>query len=107
MKYERSNAPPEVKLRFHIRDKFGIDIERSLDYDPETGVGHKYVPGSDAILEYFRPGGYVEIDGHVNPSLEALEAIYQSIRSKFDKNVMHETIKRVEEDVRFRKGQTG
>lgn len=102
--YERSKAPDAVKLRFHIRDKFGKDITNSLDYDTDTGVGHCYVPNSEAIVEYFKPGGYVEIDGHVNPSSEALEAIYQSVQSGLDSNVMHATIKKVEQDVRFNKG---
>lgn len=102
--YERSKAPDAIKLRFHIRDKFGKDIERSLDYDPETGVGHCYVPNSDAIIEYFKPQGYVEIDGHVNPSSEALQAIYESVKAGLDSNVMHETVKRIEENVRYRKG---
>lgn len=102
--YERHKAPGAVKLRFHIRDKFGRDITNSLDYDPETGVGHCYVPNSEAVIEYFKPQGYVEIDGHVNPSPEALEAIYESVRAGLDSNVMHETVKRVEENVRYRKG---
>lgn len=102
--YKRYEAPDALKLRFHIRDKFGQDITHSLDYDPATGVGHCYVPGSDATIEYFKPGGYVEIDGHVNPSEESLAAIYSSIQSGFDKNVMDATIKKVEQDVRFNKG---
>lgn len=102
--YERYKAPDALKLRFHIRDKFGIDITNSLDYDPETGVGHCYVPNSDAIIKYFKPQGYVEVDGHVNPTQEALAAIYQSVQSGFDSNVMHATIKKVEQDVRFNKG---
>jgi hypothetical protein len=104
MKYIRNDAPPELRLRFHIRDKFGQDITHSLDYDPSTGVGHCYVPHSDAIIEYFKPGGYVEIDGHVNPSEEALAAVYQSVQSGLDSNIMHATIKKVEQDVRFAKG---
>ena len=102
--YERHKAPDAVKLRFHIRDKFGQDIFHSLDYDPATGVGHCYVPNSDATIEYFKPGGYVEVDGHVNPSEEALEAIYQSVKAGLDSNVMHATIKKVEQDVHFKQG---
>ena len=102
--YERHKAPDALKLRFHIRDKFGNDITNSLDYDPVTGVGHCYVPNSDAIIEYFKPQGYVEVDGHVNPSQEAMDAIYQSVQSGLDSNVMHATIKKVEQDVRFNKG---
>jgi hypothetical protein len=103
--YERSKAPPEIKLRFHIRDKFGHDIFRSLDYDTDTGVGHCYVPDSDAIIEYFKPGGYVEIDGHVNPSPEALDALYQTVKSTLNPEVMNQVIKKVEQDVRFNKGK--
>lgn len=102
--YERSKAPDSIKLRFHIRDKFGHDITNSIDYDTDTGVGHCYVPNSEATIEYFKPGGYVEIDGHANPSQEALAAIYESVKAGLDSNVMHETVKRVEEDVRLRKG---
>jgi hypothetical protein len=102
--YERYKAPDALKLRFHIRDKFGKDITNSLDYDPATGIGHCYVPNSDATIEYFKPGGYVEIDGHVNPSQEALEAVYQSVEAGFSKEVMDATIKKVEQDVRYNKG---
>lgn len=98
--YERYKAPGEVKLRFHIRDKFGNDIFHSLDYDPETGVGHCYVPDSDVIIEYFKPGGYVEVDGHTNPSQEALYAIYATVHSTLDPTVLNATIKKVEQDVR-------
>lgn len=104
MKYVRNDAPPEVRLRFHIRDKFGKDITHALDYDPDTGVGHCYVPNSEATIEYFKPQGYVEVDGHVNPSQEALQAIYESVKAGLSSEVMHETVKRIEEDVRFRKG---
>lgn len=102
--YERHKAPDAIKLRFHIRDKFGRDITNSLDYDPETGVGHCYVPNSDATIEYFKPQGYVEVDGHVNPSPEALDAIYSSVQAGLDPKVMEATIKKVEQDVRFKKG---
>ena len=104
--YERHKAPGALKLRFHIRDKFGHDIERSLDYDPRTGVGHRYVPGSDQTIEYFMPGGYVEIDGHVNPSEEALTAIYQSVEAGLSKEVMEKVIKKVEQDVRLKEGRS-
>jgi hypothetical protein len=105
MKYVRNDAPPELRLRFHIRDKFGNDILRSLDYDPETGVGHQYVPESEARIEYFRPGGFVDIDGHVNPSAEALQAIYANSKAVLQKEVMDATVKMIEQEVTFRKGQ--
>jgi hypothetical protein len=60
--YERHKAPPEVQLRFHIRDKFGVDIFHSVDYDPETGYGHIKVPGTENLKEYYKPGGYVAIE---------------------------------------------
>jgi len=106
MKYVRNDAPPELRLRFHIRDKFGQDILRTLDYDPETGIGHCYVPDSDNTIEYFRPGGYVEIDGHVNPNQETLDMLYAETtqRGITDTPIMDETIKKSEQDVRFSKG---
>jgi len=103
-KYVRNDAPPELRLRFHIRDKFGQDILRTLDYDPETGVGHCYVPDSENTIEYFRPGGYVEIDGHVNPSPEVLEAIFANSRAVLQKEVMDATVKKIEQEVHFREG---
>lgn len=104
--YERFKAPPELKLRFHIRDKFGKDITHSLDYDPATGIGHCYVPNSDATIEYFKPGGYVEIDGHVNPSQEALDAIYTSVQAGFSWKVTEAVIKKIEQDVRLKEQRT-
>lgn len=112
MKYVRNDAPPELRLRFHVRDKFGQDIYRTLDYDPETGIGHCYVPETDPqmTIEYFKPGGYVEIDGHVNPSKETLETLYASMQEKqnlgTDSNIIDQTIKKSEQDVRFNQGQT-
>jgi len=97
--YERSRAPNEIKLRFHIRDKFGKDIIHSLDYNTDTGVGHCYVPNSDAIIEYFKPGGYVEVDGHVNPSEQALQAIYSNTSATLHPEVMNAVVKKVEQDV--------
>ena len=105
MKYVRNEAPPELRLRYHIRDKFGVDILRSLDYDPETGVGHCYVPTSDQTIEYFRPGGFVEIDGHVNPSREALEAIFANSNAVLQKEIMDKVVKQIEQEVHFREGQ--
>ena len=105
MKYIRNDAPPELRLRFHIRDKFGNDILRSLDYDPDTGVGHCYVPDSDNTIEYFRPGGYVEIDGHVNPSREAMDAVYANSKAVLQKEVMDATVKKIEQEVHYREGQ--
>ena len=105
MKYVRYDAPPELRLRFHIRDKFGQDILRTLDYDPETGVGHCYVPDTENTIEYFRPGGYVEIDGHVNPSPEALEAIFANSKAVLTKEVMDATVKQIEQEVHYREGQ--
>lgn len=93
-----------MKLRFHIRDKFGVDIYHSIDYDPETGVGHRYVPDSEEIIEYFKPGGYVEIDGHTNPTQKTLDAIYSSVHAGYNENVMHATIKQIEQDVRVDEG---
>lgn len=108
MKYVRNDAPPELRLRFHVRDKFGQDIYRTLDYDPETGVGHCYVPETDPqqTIEYFKPHGYVEIDGHVNPNQETLDMLYAEVKQRgiTDSNIMDETIKKSEQDVRFNKG---
>lgn len=108
MKYVRNDAPPELRLRFHVRDKFGQDIYRTLDYDPETGIGHCYVPETDPqmSIEYFKPGGYVEIDGHVNPNQETLDMLYAEVKARgiTDTPIMDETIKKSEQDARFREG---
>jgi hypothetical protein len=39
MKYIRYDAPPELRLRYHFRNRFGKDILGARDYDPTTGVG--------------------------------------------------------------------
>src|SRR5262245_5953452 len=106
MKYVRNDAPPELRLRFHIRDKFGADILRTLDYDPETGIGHCYVPDSENTIEYFKPNGYVEIDGHVNPNQETLDMLYAEVKQRgmTDTPIMDETIKKSEQDARFNQG---
>src|SRR5262245_32405993 len=106
MKYVRNEAPPALRLRFHIRDKFGQDILRTPYYDRDTAIGHCYGTDSDNTIEYFRPGGYVEIDGHVNPNQETLDMLYAETtqRGITDTPIMDETIKKSEQDVRFSKG---
>lgn len=105
MKYIRYEAPPELRLRYHFRDKFGRDIERARDYDPVTGVGHRAVPESDALLEFFLPDGYVEIDGHTNPSQETLDALFNEGRTALNKELQDKMVNRIEQQVTLRKGQ--
>lgn len=105
MKYTRYEAPPELRLRYHFRDKFGRDIERARDYDPVTGVGHRAVPESDALLEFFCPEGYVEIDGHTNPSQEVLDALFAEGRTVLNKELQDKMVNRIEQQVTLRKGQ--
>lgn len=105
MKYVRYDAPPELRLRFHFYNRFGQDIKRAREYDPETGHGIRAVPDSDNTLPFFEPGGYVSIDGHSNPSQEALEAIYANSKAVLTKEVMDATVKQIEQEVHFREGQ--
>jgi hypothetical protein len=105
MKYVRYDAPSEMRLRYHFRNKFGKDIEFARDYDPDTGIGHIQYPGTDALVEVFAPGGYVEIDGHTNPSAEALQAIFANSKAVLEKAVMDATVKKIEQEVTYRKGQ--
>lgn len=106
MKYIRYDAPPELRLRYHFRDKFGNDILNARDYDPKTGVAHilpyKDAPEDTPLIEVFKPGGYVEIDGHINPSPETLDAIFANSKAVLDKAIMDATVKRIEQEVRFR-----
>jgi hypothetical protein len=104
MKYVRNEAPPELRLRFHIRDKFGSDIFRALDYDTDTGIGHCYSIGSDKIIEFFKPQGYVEVDGHVNPSQQVLDSIYNNTQSILNPQIMAATVNKITTDERFTKG---
>ena len=107
MKYIRYEAPPELRLRYHFRNRFGQDIERARDYDPETGVGHRYVPPEDSgiLLEFFEPNGYVEIDGHTNPSQETLDALFAEGRTALNKDLQDKMVNRIEQQVTLRKGQ--
>lgn len=105
MKYVRYDAPPELRLRYHFRNKFGQDIERARDYDPVTGVGHKAVPESDNLLEFFAPDGYVEIDGHTNPSQETLDALFANGQTALNKDLQDKMVNRIEQQVTLRKGQ--
>lgn len=105
MKYVRYDAPPELRLRFHFRDKFGKDIERARDYDPVTGVCHRAVPESDVLLEFFCPEGYVEIDGHTNPSQETLDALFTNAQTALNKELQDKMVNRIEQQVTLRKGQ--
>lgn len=105
MKYTRYEAPPELRLRYHFRNRFGQDIERARDYDPTTGVGHRAVPESDNLLEFFEPNGYVEIDGHTNPSQETLDALFTEGRTALNKDLQDKMVNRIEQQVTLRKGQ--
>jgi len=109
MKYVRYNAPPELRLRFHFRDKFGVDIENARDYDPVTGIGHclpyKDAPEDSKLIEVFKPGGYVEMDGHVNPSAETLDALFNNSKAVLQKEVMDATVNKIEQEVHYREGQ--
>jgi hypothetical protein len=105
MKYVRYDAPPELRLRYHFRDKFGRDIERARDYDPVTGVGHRAVPESDVLLEFFAAEGYVEIDGHTNPSQETLDALFSNGQTALNKDLQDKLVNRIEQQVTLRKGQ--
>ena len=109
MKYIRYNAPPEMRLRFHFRDKFGHDIYGAREYDPSTGEGKRLKIGltdedENNLVEFFAPQGYVEIDGHTNPTEEALATIFEAGKASLNPEVMNETVKRTEEHVRFEKG---
>jgi hypothetical protein len=101
--YDREHAPGAIKLRFHLRDKFGIDIYNSLRYDPITGQGFKrdIRPGHEGEeVEYFKPGGFVEIDGIVNPTQEQMDVIYQSVNAGLSSEVMHKTSDKLIHDSR-------
>lgn len=105
MKYVRYDAPPELRLRFHFRDKFGKDILWAREYDPVTGIGKRAVPESDAMIEFFLPEGYVEIDGHTNPSQEVLDALFANTQAVLNKDIMDKTVNKIEQGVTLRKGQ--
>jgi hypothetical protein len=105
MKYTRYEAPPELRLRYHFRNRFGQDIERARDYDPETGIGHRAVPESDNLLEFFEPNGYVEIDGHTNPSQETLDALFENGKAMLNKDLQDKVVNRIEQQVTLRTGQ--
>lgn len=105
MKYVRYDAPPELRLRFHFRDKFGQDIAFARDYDPETGVGHFQPPGSDALVEFFKPNGYVELDGHHNPSQETLDVLFKHGKAMLNKELQDRVVNDIEREVTLRKGQ--
>jgi hypothetical protein len=105
MKYTRYEAPPEFRLRFHFRDKFGNDIKGAREYDPATGEGMALAPGSeDLLIPFFKPQGYVEIDGHTNPSQETLNKLFETADSKtvVGKEELDTTVKMSEQDVRFK-----
>lgn len=107
MKYIRYDAPPELRLRYHFRDKFGQDILGARDYDPETGVCHIHPQGTDenVLIEAFKPNGFVEIDGHVNPSAEVLQALFDNSKMIISNPAALDKIaKKVSEDVRFEQG---
>jgi hypothetical protein len=109
--YERYKAPPEFRLRFHFRDKFGNDIKGAREYDPETGTGRAVAPGTESrptveeevLVPFFKPHGYVEIDGHTNPSQETLDKLFATADGKAvpDKATLDKTVKMSEQDVRF------
>ena len=105
MKYTRYEAPPELRLRYHFRNRFGQDILRARDYDPVTGVGHRGVPDSDNLIEFFEPNGYVEIDGHTNPSQETLDALFTEGKAALNKELQDKIVNRIEQQVTLRKGQ--
>ena len=106
MKYIRYDAPPELRLRYHFRNRFGEDILNARDYDPETGVGHKQPPGSQELVEFFQPDGYVEIDGHTNPSQEVLDALFQNSKMVISNpDALSKIARKVSEDVRYEKGK--
>jgi hypothetical protein len=99
MMYDREHAPGELKLRFHIRNKRGEDIQGALRYDPDTGHGFRRdIYGKEQ--EFFVGGGYVEIDGHTNPIKEELDAIYASVRAHLRPEVMDAVVRKVIEDAR-------
>ena len=105
--YVRYNAPPEFRLRFHFRDKFGRDIVGAREYDPETGIGRALAPGTeDVLIPFFKPHGYVEIDGHTNPSQETLDKLFATTVDSTivpSKEELDSTVKMSEQDVRYEK----
>lgn len=108
MKYVRYDAPPELRLRFHFRDKFGEDIKGAREYDPATGEGRGVpYPGApeDNLVPFFKPEGYVEIDGHVNPSEETLTAVFANSKAVLQKDIMDKVVKHIEQEVHYREGK--
>lgn len=105
MKYTRYDAPPAVRLRYHFRDRFGKDIVGAREYDPLTGEGIREIGDSGIMVPFFSPGGYVEVDGHTNPSQEALTALFTATQATLDNKVMDTVVKKVETDVTLRKGK--
>jgi hypothetical protein len=107
MKYVRYDAPPELRLRYHFRDKFGADIVGARDYDPETGICHIHPEGTDegVLIAVFKPHGYVEIDGHVNPTQEVLDGLFDNSKMVISNpEVLDRIAKKVSEDVRLEEG---
>lgn len=106
MKYIRYEAPPELRLRFHFRNRFGNDIEGAREFDPETGEGVREVGHTGVMIPFYHAQGYVEIDGHVNPSAETLQALFANSQAVLQKELMDATVKKIEEHVRFNEERT-
>lgn len=105
MKYVRYDAPSELRLRYHFRNRFGRDIIGARDYDPITGKGHKLNPNNPEKLdEFFEPNGFVDLDGHVNPSEELLNEMFIKHPMLQDKESNDLFIRKTEERLRLEKG---
>jgi hypothetical protein len=105
--YVRYDAPPELRLRYHFRNRFGKDILGARDYDPVSGVGHKLNPnGTGDLVEFFEPNGFVEVDGHTNPSQEVLDALFKNTQIVIsNREALDQIARRVSADVRLEEGK--
>jgi hypothetical protein len=111
MKYVRYDAPPSLRLRFHFRDRFGKDIAGAREYDPITGEGKRELGDTGVLVPFFSPHGYVELDGHTNPTREALDAAFASVQTfasgepqPIESSNLDTVIKKTEQDTRLEEG---
>jgi hypothetical protein len=111
MKYVRYDAPPSLRLRFHFRNRFGKDIEGAREFDPVTGEGIREIGETGVMVPFFEPQGYVDLDGHMNPTREVLDMVFASVQTlksgepqPIESSALDATIKKAEQDERLRKG---
>ena len=111
MRYVRYQAPPSLRLRYHFRDRFGKDIIGAREYDPVTGEGKRELGDTGVLIDFFSPQGYVELDGHTNPTREALDAAFASVQTftsgeaqPIESKNLDTVIKKTEQDTRLEEG---